>query len=188
MKKPAYQCIRCGYQTWLLGDVKKHLLMKKKVCPALLNNIELTKDIIDFIIDNRIYVIPKEPKEPKKKVVKKDTSLENINKGAIYIFYSRACKNGDEAVYKIGKSGNYLLRKNQYDKGGDMVFVVNVKNRHEAENMIKQAFKIEFIQRRDYGIEYFEGDIMEMVILMQETLKEEIEEIVINFSCKAVTL
>lgn len=184
MKNSKYQCIRCGYTTVQKNSMKDHMYNRKTLCATTLNDIELTDEIKKHIVDFRVYQIHKEPK----KVVHKKIVLDDLNKGSIYIFYSRACKNADEPIYKIGKTGNYIQRKSGYDKGGDMLFVANVENRHDSENILKQVFKNEFIQRRDYGVEYFEGDIMEMVILLEETLKEQINEVVISFECKAVSL
>jgi hypothetical protein len=57
-KKMPYQCIRCGYETGQKGDIKKHFYKTKKLCPASLNNLELTEEIREFIIDNRRYHVP----------------------------------------------------------------------------------------------------------------------------------
>ena len=192
MKIIKYCCIRCGYDTKLKNDMRNHFYTRKKKCPPAYNNIELTDEIKAFILDNRIYVIPKIIKEQEKKEKKPtisdkfaEISLHNnldVDKGCIYIIYTRACKNGDEGVYKIGKTGDYLKRQSQYDKGGEMLFVANVINRHESENLIKAGFSKEFVQRRDYGTEYFEGDIFEMVLLMKDILIAQIENIVIDFN------
>ncbi len=73
MKKKEYTCPRCGYTTSKKNDMRKHLYNLKKKCPALENNIELTNEIKEFILENRIYKIPKEekPKEP--------TFIQNIH-------------------------------------------------------------------------------------------------------------
>ncbi len=57
-----YTCIRCGYNTILKGNIKTHF-NRKNICPALENNIELTIEIKEFILTNRIYKIPKPEKE-----------------------------------------------------------------------------------------------------------------------------
>ena len=189
-----YTCCRCGYKTSEKYRMNNHLYKKIKSCPAIENNIELTNEIKEFILNNRIYKIPKEKKEEKKEKKEKklsitekfaEISLNNnldVDKGSIYIIYTRACKNADEGVYKIGKTGDYIRRQSQYTKGGEMVFVANVNNRHESENLIKAGFSKEFVQRRDYGTEYFEGDIFEMVLLLKDILNTQIESIVIDFN------
>jgi hypothetical protein len=169
-----YCCTRCGYETQKKHRMYDHLYKRKKICQGTSNDIQLTDIIKDKIMENRIYHIPKEVK-PKESTMVVDDS------GYVYIFYSRASKNIDENVYKIGKTAEYISRTAHYMKGGNMLLVLNVKNRHNAEIKIKRNFKIEFIPRRDYGIEYFEGDLFEMVILMKEILSEDLNEIIVDF-------
>lgn len=56
MKQP-YVCIRCGYETHHKPAMNKHLYTKKKPCPMIENEIELTLDIKEHILNNRIYKI-----------------------------------------------------------------------------------------------------------------------------------
>ncbi len=180
ISKQPYTCPRCGYCTTQKRDMRKHLLTLKKICPATENNIELTMEIKEYLLENRIYFIPKQTKQTKElKIINNDDLL--INNGSIYLFYTRASKNADESVYKIGKTRNYLQRKDGYDKGGDMLFVVNVSNRHECENIIKDAFRKEFKIRKDYGYEYFEGDVYEMVMMIKDILSNYIESTLVDF-------
>ena len=57
MKKEPYACICCGYTTHLKNDMKRHLYIGKKPCPKILNDIELTDEIKDYILTNRVYHI-----------------------------------------------------------------------------------------------------------------------------------
>lgn len=177
--KPPYECTRCGYSTQQKRDMRKHLQDLKKICPALENDIELTDEIRKKILENRIYKIPKEIKYIKPIPIIEDNIL--INEGLIYLYYPRACKNVDESVYKIGKTYDYSKREAGYMKGGDMLFVVSVTNRHECENIVKRVFQIEFKQRKDYGTEYFEGDVFEMVMTIKDCLSKYITKTQIEF-------
>lgn len=73
MKKEPYCCIRCNYVTPLKGDMNKHLYKLKKTCPATKNDIELTNEIKDYILANRIYHLPK---EESKNII---NNIQNIN-------------------------------------------------------------------------------------------------------------
>lgn len=53
MKKP-YKCPRCGYETPLKSDMRKHLYKLKKVCPGQVNDIDLTEEMKEKILLNRI--------------------------------------------------------------------------------------------------------------------------------------
>lgn len=51
-----YKCCRCNYETSHKGSMVNHF-KRKKPCPNL-NNIEMTDEIKQKILDNRIYHIP----------------------------------------------------------------------------------------------------------------------------------
>jgi hypothetical protein len=54
-KSPEYECPCCGYQTIHKNDMRRHLYNKMKQCPKLLHDIELTDEIKEYILQNRIY-------------------------------------------------------------------------------------------------------------------------------------
>jgi hypothetical protein len=58
MKKEPYMCISCGYNTPKKSHMVFHLYKLKKQCPGTVNNIELTDEIKDEIIKNRVYHMP----------------------------------------------------------------------------------------------------------------------------------
>jgi hypothetical protein len=59
-----YTCIRCGYKTKEKYRMKDHLYKRKKQCPGSENDVVLTEEIKEKILENRIYKIPKEEKTP----------------------------------------------------------------------------------------------------------------------------
>ena len=54
MKKEHYKCFRCNYTTPQKSHMRQHF-SNIKPCHALLNVIDLTPEIKQFILDNRIY-------------------------------------------------------------------------------------------------------------------------------------
>ena len=62
MLKP-YTCVRCGYNSNKKSNITNHF-KRKTECPGSENLIELTDEIKEHILKNRIYKIPKEKKEP----------------------------------------------------------------------------------------------------------------------------
>ena len=54
--KPPYKCPCCGYETEKKSAIIKHFYNLKKLCPKLLNDIELTDEIKEYILANRIYI------------------------------------------------------------------------------------------------------------------------------------
>jgi hypothetical protein len=58
----SYSCVRCNYSTNHKTKMTNHLYKRKKECPGTLNDIELTDEIKEKILKNRIYHMPKEEK------------------------------------------------------------------------------------------------------------------------------
>lgn len=63
--KDDYKCPRCAYTTHHKGHMRNHLYQKLKPCAATKEVIELTDEIKEHILANKIYKIPKPPKQPK---------------------------------------------------------------------------------------------------------------------------
>ena len=61
MKHKPYTCIRCGYETPIKDDMRKHFYRRKKPCPCTAQVIDLTDEIKEWIIENRIYIPVKQP-------------------------------------------------------------------------------------------------------------------------------
>lgn len=63
-KKPNYCCPRCGYKTDRKSSMNVHFFKVKKPCPILENDIDLTDEIKNHILVNRIYIIPEKKQQP----------------------------------------------------------------------------------------------------------------------------
>lgn len=55
MTKIEYCCIRCGYTTPLKKNMRIHFYRKKRPCPASNHDIELTDEVKEYILTNRVY-------------------------------------------------------------------------------------------------------------------------------------
>jgi hypothetical protein len=73
-----YTCIRCNYKTKDKSCMRDHLYKRKKICPATKMVLELTDEIKNHILDNRIYIIPKEKKEVKPTTINQQFNNYNI--------------------------------------------------------------------------------------------------------------
>ena len=71
-----YTCARCNYVTKIKRDIKLHFT-RKTICPKI-NDIELTDEIKESIIRDRIYHKPKEPAVPQT-INNNQTIYNNIN-------------------------------------------------------------------------------------------------------------
>jgi hypothetical protein len=59
--------------------MREHLYMKKKPCPKIINNIELTDEIKQFILDNRVYNLNKPKSSAKKNIYEEVANLRIEN-------------------------------------------------------------------------------------------------------------
>ncbi len=83
----------------------------------------------------------------------------------VYLLREREFIDKDEPVYTIGRSKQPNFdRFKQYPKGSDLLLQSACNDCKSVEDEIKKIFKKKYVQRRDIGIEYFEGDINEMII------------------------
>ena len=84
MVKENYTCIRCSYNTKLKPNMYRHFYFNKK-CPATNKDIDLTDDVKQYILNNRIYKNYKPNKNPiiktiKTSDIKLDVSTDYKNK------------------------------------------------------------------------------------------------------------
>lgn len=85
-------------------------------------------------------------------------------------------------VYKIGKSKNIFKRMPGYPKGSKLLYLSVTPHMVIVENKLIELFSTLFIQRKDRGREYFEGDFQIMKNLMENMINyyESINPIVID--------
>ena len=116
---------------------------------------EYTKDLV------QINNVKKKFMTSLKKILK-DKFKEGFN-GYIYLLQEREFIKTNEDIYKIGKTVNPKTRLGKYPKGSIVHLTLPVGDCDKIEVELLKIFDLEFIIRRDVGLEYFEGNLMEMV-------------------------
>ena len=86
------------------------------------------------------------------------------NSEGIYLVHTRELLTLNEEIFKIGRSYNLDNRVRQYPKKTKIICMVNCDNSVLCEKELMKIFKNKFIQKLDYGTEYFEGDKTLMLI------------------------
>ena len=76
-QKSPYTCPCCGYFTPQKSHMHKHLYKLLKPCPKSENNIELTEEIKQHIMQNRIYHVPK--KTQTQVLIQNINNIQQIN-------------------------------------------------------------------------------------------------------------
>lgn len=89
--------------------------------------------------------------------------IQFIKMPYIYLVHCRASVNANENVYKIGKSIDFNKRLSGYDKGTIPIFTIYVQECDNFEMQLITLFENNYQSRKDYGNEYFQGDIKQMI-------------------------
>ena len=90
-----------------------------------------------------------------------NVNLEH-NEG-LYLIHTRELHTLQKNIYKIGRSYKLYDRIKQYPKTSKIMFIINCKESVLREKNLILLFKSKFIQKLDYGTEYFQGDIDDMI-------------------------
>ena len=76
----------------------------------------------------------------------------------LYIMHTRELHTLQLEIYKIGRSNILDNRMKQYPKGSKIICMINCENSILCEKELIKLFKEKFVQKLEYGTEYFEGD------------------------------
>lgn len=106
--------------------------------------------------------------------------------GYLYLIILRESIRLKESVLKFGCTKNVKARCSQYPKGSKLLFSRYVNDYEKKEKEILKGLCKHFIQRKDYGSEYFEGNAadIEAYAYNQCTLAQDIFEIATD-SCQS---
>jgi hypothetical protein len=152
-----YLCPRCGYSTAKKTNIKNHFFQKKKPCPASVNELELTEEIMNHVLDNRTYKIVDEAK--------------TVN----------------QVINQYNQLNNFIGNMDHYDKLEEMLnyrgaktigFGDKVEQRHEREISRLDT------NRYKYGIEFGQDRILDILDQSIQAKPERIEEINVLFNQK----
>jgi len=166
--------------------MQRHLFDNKKTCPAVLCDIVLTDEIRQYVLDNRVYHIPKvSEKAPNKiiQVIDKSISANQCGTGPIsltvvakceyvYLLYVREFMIRNTPVYKVGRSTQENLKRfSQYPKGSIILLFLACKDCTATEKTLIALFCDKYEQCTEYGTEYFKGNAEDMMKDMFDTVK-----------------
>jgi hypothetical protein len=174
-RREPYECPRCGYCTNCKTNIKKHLLLNVKPCPAVKNPIHLTQEIKEYILANRKYIISHSHNDQIKYIgynpIIPKTFNRNNASGHIYIIWTSEFARVNDNVYKVGCSTIISKRMCQYPKNSALMICNFNTTIFETEKKLLDVFAKTFTHRKDIGSEYFQGDIEEMKELLLKTCK-----------------
>jgi hypothetical protein len=155
-----YTCIRCDYKTNEKRNMKRHLYEKNKPCQSKKNKIELTGEIKEEIMNNRVYHI-------QKKSIRPEILTNNEEYHYVYLVRPKENVAHNENVYKIGKTklknpDINISRLTSYGKGTELVHISQCNNSDILEREIIEEFNKKFA-KHTFGTEYYVGNKHEMM-------------------------
>lgn len=113
MSRPQYKCPRCSYKTPQKSNMRRHLYELKIICPACTLDIELTDEIKEYILLNRVWHQPKinvEAQEP--------TVIQIINQNNVHGNYVNNFNNFE----KLKKNKDNITDLISLDKHTQAIF------------------------------------------------------------------
>ncbi len=180
MKNILYTCFRCNYQSKDKYNINRHFNRNKK-CSAISeeNDIELTDEIKQKILENKVYYLPKQ----NTKNIEQKNIIKLPDNDYLHYIYLIRCKENvrhNENVYKIGKTVTKeltinLKRLTGYGIGTELLLIRRCKNSSYIENTILKEFNNKF-NRYELGREYFIGDYNDMIEIIHNIISKEHRE------------
>ena len=96
----------------------------------------------------------------------------------VYLLQEREFIKTNEKIYKVGMTQKENFERfNQYPKGSVLLFQIICHDCKNMEVQVIKQFKEKFIQRKDLGSEYFEGNYKSMIDIIYSTVKSEEENV-----------
>jgi hypothetical protein len=168
MAKKPYTCPRCDYKTNDKRNMRRHLYKLKKKCQATKNNIELTEEIKQITLTDRIYRIPK----PVINISRPEILTNNEEYHYVYLVRPKENVAHNENVYKIGKTklkkpDINISRLTSYGAGTELIYVSQCDNCDLLEREIIEEFNKNF-SKHTFGNEYYVGNKHEMMKIIAD--------------------
>lgn len=159
MKQP-YTCICCGYETIYKTAMNTHFYNKKKYCPRIINNIELTDEIKQYILNNRIYKIPVVP------VINNITNIINNYNTINNIFFIQNMN-----TIKEFKSVNFENKYKSLEYNNtDFINIINQINDICSGKQMEELNLINLCEDGDLEEMLVEKSIKKIIIILQKYL------------------
>lgn len=91
------------------------------------------------------------------------------SQGYIYLMKEREFIKTEENIYKIGKTNQKNFKRfSQYPKGSCLLYYQKVNDYNRVEKMIIRELRIKYKTLKDIGKEYFEGNVIDILLSIIE--------------------
>ena len=195
-KKHPYTCPRCEYYTSKKPDMYKHLHNLKKPCPAIKLNVDLTDEIKQYILDNRIYQPPKQTQQQvinqqinnyqlivnyinKKDFQEKITQYLDYTNDDLECYTDSLEKHYENKVDKL-KNKYIKFRKDETLTCDGLIGVLDTctssKNVHKMNLMYDKVLDKLQIYEGEWKSHHFETGVQELISSIQDAYLDDYEE------------
>lgn len=95
----------------------------------------------------------------------------------VYLIREREFVRNGEQTYKLGKTTQLPnSRLAGYPKGSEVILFIDVKNCHDTEKRLMEQFDGLYKHKKEYGREYYEGDLNNMKRTFFDVIDKEFTE------------
>lgn len=95
----------------------------------------------------------------------------------VYLIREREFVRNNEQTYKLGKTTQLPnSRLAGYPKGSEVILFIDVSNCHDTEKRLMEQFDGLYKQKKEYGREYYEGDLNNMKRTFFNVIEKEFKE------------
>jgi len=103
--------------------------------------------------------------------------LKKMSKHYVYLLREREHLRLDEPTYKLGKTTQEPnSRLAGYPKGSEVILFIDVQNCHSTESTLIREFDANFEHKKEYGREYYSGDLNKMKQTFFSVVNQEFEQ------------
>ena len=166
-----FVCKKCGKKFKRKENLYYHINKRKISCEKrlLTTKCEYCEKVFSTKPNLRKHLTRCKSKKNKEceniELHKKMNTSFAVDEGCIYLLIEREFIKSNENVYKLGRTQqNDNKRLKQYPKGSKLIFQINCDNHKNIEHVLLNMFDCEFINRKDIGREYYEGNSKKMIL------------------------
>jgi len=99
-----------------------------------------------------------------------------------YLILLRSMVDDGELIFKLGRTWDIFGRFKSYPKGSILLYLCRVKDGYYVEYEMIKIFKKKFKQKREYGLEFFDGNINKMIECTNNVIEHMNQKIDSNFA------
>jgi hypothetical protein len=158
LNKKIHKCKYCGK----IYNIQQSKWKHEQTCKTKLESNNNINKLITKVKSLEIEI---------NKLKNKDNKIIK-NNGFIYIIHEREFIESNKNIYKLGRTYDTTKRMGNYPKNSSYCFYRQTNNMVDDETKLIKIFKEKFIHKKDIGYEYFEGNINDMIKIINNYLDE----------------